>query len=269
MLETFILILIFIMGAYFGSFYTLAVYRIPLGLDITHEHSFCPNCNHKLGFLDLFPILSYIFLGGKCRYCKKKIKPRYCILECLSGLTFLLFTISVKIDLYNLDIQKLILLGFSFLYFAGIFIIAGIDKERKQIQKQVLIYTIVVSAIYIIYLYILQKVNIYRYIIYLIAIIFFIVLDIIKLKKKKKDSYALNTLILAICMASFTGKQVFLITVIYTLLSCCIYLILKRIKERKLKKDEKEKTKLPVAFFMIICNVIIYISINFIINYIK
>ena len=50
MITTILYILIFIMGAYFGSFYTLAVYRIPLGLDITHEHSFCPNCKHKLGF---------------------------------------------------------------------------------------------------------------------------------------------------------------------------------------------------------------------------
>lgn len=65
MIEIFIYILIFIMGAYFGSFYTLAIYRIPLGLDITHEHSFCPNCNHKLGILDLFPILSYIFIRRK------------------------------------------------------------------------------------------------------------------------------------------------------------------------------------------------------------
>ena len=59
--------LIFIIGTLFGSFFTLAVYRIPLGKDITHERSFCPNCNHKLQFLDLIPILSYIFLGGKCR----------------------------------------------------------------------------------------------------------------------------------------------------------------------------------------------------------
>ena len=106
MLELFVLILIFIMGAYFGSFYTLAIYRIPLGLDITHEHSFCPKCNHKLGFLDLFPIFSYIFLRGKCRYCKAKIKPRYFILEILSALTFLIFALSLNIDLYNLEIEN-------------------------------------------------------------------------------------------------------------------------------------------------------------------
>jgi len=46
-------ILLFCMGTVFGSFFTLAVSRIPIGQDITHERSYCPNCNHKLSFLDM------------------------------------------------------------------------------------------------------------------------------------------------------------------------------------------------------------------------
>ena len=64
-MEAIIYAIIFIMGTLFGSFFTLAVYRLPLGLDITHEHSFCPNCNSKLKFKDLIPIVSYITLGRK------------------------------------------------------------------------------------------------------------------------------------------------------------------------------------------------------------
>lgn len=75
--------MIFIMGTFFGSFFTLAVYRIPLKKDITHEHSFCPNCNHKLGVLDLIPVFSYLFLQGKCRYCGEKVRIRYLLLEVL------------------------------------------------------------------------------------------------------------------------------------------------------------------------------------------
>ena len=74
-------LLIFAIGTLFGSFFTLAVYRIPLHQDITHKHSYCPNCKHKLSFFDMIPIMSYVFLGGKCRYCKQKIRPRYLILE--------------------------------------------------------------------------------------------------------------------------------------------------------------------------------------------
>ena len=92
-------ILIFCIGTLFGSFFTLAVYRIPLGKDITHERSFCPNCNHRLEFLDLIPILSYICLGGKCRYCKQKIRPRYFLLEIMSGIVFVLFAMSLKLNI--------------------------------------------------------------------------------------------------------------------------------------------------------------------------
>ena len=66
-MEAILYTLIFIIGALFGSFYTLAVHRIPKKQDIIYTHSYCPNCDHKLGLLDLFPIFSYIFLGGKCR----------------------------------------------------------------------------------------------------------------------------------------------------------------------------------------------------------
>ena len=82
--------LIFIIGTLFGSFSTLAVYRLPLHENITHKHSYCPKCNHKLSFFDMIPILSYVFLGGKCRYCKSKIRIRYLLLEILTGVIFLL-----------------------------------------------------------------------------------------------------------------------------------------------------------------------------------
>ena len=93
--------IIFISGAVFGSFYTLAVYRIPKNIDIIKKHSYCPNCNHKLGVLELIPILSYIFLGGKCKHCKQKIRPRYLIIEILSGVMFVLLASTLKIDVYT------------------------------------------------------------------------------------------------------------------------------------------------------------------------
>ena len=89
-MNIFFYIIIFIIGTLFGSFYTLAVYRIPKRQDILYTHSYCPNCNHKLGLLDLFPIFSYIFLRGKCRYCKTKISFLYPILELSTWLLFFL-----------------------------------------------------------------------------------------------------------------------------------------------------------------------------------
>ena len=95
------------MGTLFGSFYTLAVYRIPKNIDIIKKHSFCPNCNHKLGFFELIPVWSYLLLGGKCKKCKQKIRPRYFILEFLSGVSFVIIAYCLKIDAYNLQLQSI------------------------------------------------------------------------------------------------------------------------------------------------------------------
>ena len=146
-------LLFFAIGTVFGSFFTLAVYRIPLHQDITHKHSYYPKCNHKLSFWDMIPIFSYICLGGKCRYCKEKIRVRYLFLEVLTGIVFLLFAMSLNIDFNTIDINKVIYLVFGLLFIAGLIIIAGIDKERYEIQKSVVLYLTTITFVYMIYLY--------------------------------------------------------------------------------------------------------------------
>lgn len=178
-MNTILYIFMFAIGATLGSFYTLAVYRIPIKQDITHKRSYCPKCNHRLNFLDLIPILSYIFLGGKCRYCKNKIRPRYLILEISSGLVFLLYTISLNINLLNIEYKKIVALAFGMLFFSAIFIIIGIYKEYKKIQKSVFNFGIIVEIIYMIYLYILNT-SIYRYIIYTLMLVLMLILNNIK-----------------------------------------------------------------------------------------
>ena len=107
-MDIFLYIIIFIMGTVFGSFYTLAVYRIPKKIDITHTHSFCPNCKHKLGFFELIPVWSYLLLGGKCKECKQKIRPRYLIIEICSGIAFVLIAIASKLDISNIPTANVV-----------------------------------------------------------------------------------------------------------------------------------------------------------------
>jgi prepilin signal peptidase PulO-like enzyme (type II secretory pathway) len=80
----------FIIGTLFGSFFSLAIYRIPRKQDIVYTRSYCPNCKHRLEFFDLIPILSYIFHFGKCKYCKDKISIRYFLLELCNGVLFVI-----------------------------------------------------------------------------------------------------------------------------------------------------------------------------------
>lgn len=182
-MNTIIYFFMFILGTVLGSFYTLAVHRIPLKQDITHTRSYCPKCNHKLNFFDLIPILSYIFLGGKCRYCKEKIRPRYIIIEALSGIAFLLFAILLDIDILNIDYTKIVALVFGILFFSAIFISIGIFKEYKRVERSVFNFGIIVETIYMVYLYMLNT-NIYRYGIYLLLIL---LMAIINNSKKSND----------------------------------------------------------------------------------
>lgn len=175
-MDIIVYVFMFVIGVLLGSFYTLAVYRIPLKQDITHTRSYCPKCNHRLNFLDLIPVFSYVFLGGKCRYCKNKIRPRYFIIEILSGIVFLIFGILLKIDLLNIDYSKIVTLLYGTMFLSTIFIVTGIFKEHKKVQLSVFNFGIITQIIYMIYLYILSK-NIYRYIIYIAVLITMAILN--------------------------------------------------------------------------------------------
>lgn len=187
MIEVIIAILAFIMGTVFGSFFTLAVHRIPLKQDITHERSYCPKCNHKLGFLDLLPVLSYVFLRGKCRYCGEKIRPRYLILEICSGLLFMFYILSLNLDYFNFQTSDLINALFGIVILSALAIIAGIDFEKRNIEKSMLVFTTITNMIYMLYLYVLDA-NMYRYIIYFIIILGLLLINkIYAIKRQKKQ----------------------------------------------------------------------------------
>lgn len=169
-----------------GSFFTLATYRMPLKQDILHTRSYCPKCNHKLKFLDLVPVLSFLFLKGKCRYCKEKISSRYIIMEIFSGILYILIIFLLKIDFLHITMFEIIKLLYITLMYAMNFITIGIFKEKKQISKETLIFGIVTQVLYITYLYILN-INIYRYIIYLsLMCILLIIAQIIENRSKNE-----------------------------------------------------------------------------------
>ena len=252
-------ILIFIMGTVFGSFFTLAIYRIPKRQDITHTHSYCPNCNHKLGFLDLIPVFSYIFLLGRCRYCKEKIRPRYLIIEILSGVLFLLVAYLMNISIDNLKVTVLAEGAFMALYLCFVFIMAGIDLENRKIEKSISMYGILLSIAYIVYLCIIEKDSIYRYIIYLVFYILILILDTVTLKRYAKNSYVHGVILTAITMVIFTGEYVMINTIIMTSLAVAINLLLHKIQniKKKVRREEKNYGKdVDYGFYLGVSNIV-------------
>lgn len=83
-------IVFFIFGLILGSFYNVVGYRLPKKESLAFPSSHCTVCNHKLGPLELIPVLSFVFLGGKCKVCKTKISWYYAVFELVTGILFML-----------------------------------------------------------------------------------------------------------------------------------------------------------------------------------
>ncbi len=139
-MKSFLTVYALFMGICIGSFLNVLIYRMPLGLNVAKGRSFCPTCKHKLGAIDLVPLFSYLFLGGKCRYCETKISPRYFIIELITGilysLTVYLCYPSYRIFLYLIIISILI-------------VISLIDYEKKYIPPVLTLIIAISSLIYV------------------------------------------------------------------------------------------------------------------------
>lgn len=130
----FVSIVLFCFGTVFGSAINCMASRIVANESWIKGKSHCEHCGHELGFFDLFPVLSYVFLGGKCRYCHTHISIRYVLVEIFCGLSFVLLFLSRKtLDARLLEylILTIILFGLSLVDLDSYiipdgFIIAGI-----------------------------------------------------------------------------------------------------------------------------------------------
>lgn len=100
-MEIVYLIIFFIFGVCFGSFYNVVGLRLCKEESLIFPPSHCDNCNHKLKFYENIPIFSYLFLKGRCKSCHKKISIMYPVVEFVTGLLFALSYYSFGFS-YNL-----------------------------------------------------------------------------------------------------------------------------------------------------------------------
>ena len=130
-MDLYYIIIFFIFGTIFGSFFNVVVSRMPNGESIINPPSHCSNCNHKLGFWELFPILSYVFLGGKCKKCKTKISIIHPLFELFSGI---LFALSFKT--FGKSLELLI----SLTFISALLIVIVSDFNYMIILDEVLLF---------------------------------------------------------------------------------------------------------------------------------
>ena len=94
-LEYFPMVVVLALGAIFGSFANVVIYRLPRGLSIVKPRSFCPSCQKTIRWWGNIPIFSYLFLRAKCAFCRAPISPRYFFVEFFTAGLFLASYLSV------------------------------------------------------------------------------------------------------------------------------------------------------------------------------
>ncbi|MGL5440550.1 MAG: prepilin peptidase [Filifactoraceae bacterium] len=142
-MENLIILLLFVIALSLGSFYNVVIYRMPMDIGIVKGRSFCPSCNHSLGAMDLIPLFSFAFLGGRCRYCKTHISLRYPIIEVVTGLLMLL-------AYYNNSLSPLTIRFFAF--WSMLLIVTMIDLDHMFILDAILIFFAIIDLLFILLL---------------------------------------------------------------------------------------------------------------------
>lgn len=130
-MELYYAITFFIFGTIFGSFFNVVGYRIPKGESILYPPSHCTNCNHRLGPLELIPIISFLIQGRKCKNCHQKISWFYPIFEFSCGV---LFAIAFLIFGFSMDL----VIALTFISMISIIVLS--DYEYMIIPDSVLIF---------------------------------------------------------------------------------------------------------------------------------
>lgn len=124
LVQIFIAIIIFAIGLVIGSFSNVCIYRLPRNESIIFPGSHCPNCNQQIKWYDNIPLISYIILNGKCRYCDEKIPIQYPLVEFLNAALYLFL-----FYFYGLQLHTVVYM----LFCSALIIITFIDLKEKII----------------------------------------------------------------------------------------------------------------------------------------
>jgi len=118
----------FIFGAIVGSFLNVCIVRIPKGESVTSPPSHCPHCKTPIPFYDNIPLLSYLFLRGRCRFCGRPISPRYFLVELLMAI----FSVTL-LGRFGLGIPFIV----TFVFVAALIVITFIDLDVRIVPDVV------------------------------------------------------------------------------------------------------------------------------------
>jgi len=214
----------FIFGSVIGSFLNVVILRTPLKQSIITEPSHCFSCGHRLAWYDMFPIFSWLFLRGKCRYCKAKISPRYMIIEAVTAVVYCL-----AYTIFGFKWE----LAFSFVLFAVLIALSGIDIDHFEIPYWC---SIVTAVLGVAAFFVFPETPWYERLISfgVIAVLFFILVLV--------GGMGGGDLQLMLGASLLLGYKVF-IALFIGILSGAVYGVIKKARDRNAEKETSEKIK--------------------------
>ncbi|MFQ6068949.1 MAG: prepilin peptidase [Candidatus Aminicenantales bacterium] len=135
-------VIIILAGLAWGSFLNVLIYRLPLRMSLLRPPSSCPECGTRIKWYDNIPLLSYLFLGGKCRACKARISLFYPLVELITPLSFLVLFFS-----YGL---RLALLA-SCLFTSALIVLFFIDLKHQLLPDEITLPSLLLALVYSIF----------------------------------------------------------------------------------------------------------------------
>lgn len=217
-------VVLFLLGISIGSFINVLIDRVPYNLSILGR-SHCDHCKHKLGVLDLIPLLSFIILNGRCRYCKAKINPRNFIVEATLG------TLFVFVFIYYSSVLSLEFF-YSLFILSSLITIFFIDLKHQIIPDKITYPAILISLLFVI---LNHQSSVFNYIFSAIgASVFFLILFILT----KGKGLGFGDVKLAALMGLFLGFPKIIIAIYSAFLTGAIFGLILILWKKKGLKDK-------------------------------
>lgn len=244
------ILIIFILGLIFGSFINALVWRIKNKKDWVKERSVCVHCNHELQARYLVPVFSWLWLKGKCAYCKKPISWHYPVVELFTGVTFAIsyvawehgFTL-INLILFIIWLKITILLIALLIY----------DLKWMLLPNKLVLPLTVLSAIFVI----IRAVNLADFMVIINALMGAVVLfgifwGLFQVSKGKWIGGGDVKMAVSLGLVVGTPAKAFLVLFTASLLGTLVALPL------LVSKKAKAKTKLPFGPFLIVATFIVF-----------
>jgi len=139
-------LILFILGLFFGSFFLVIIDRIPRGKNPLTGRSVCDSCGHVIAWYNLIPVVSFLALKGKCRFCRAGLSLYYPLVELVTGVLFALTPLLLGLGAQGEGVSRELL--FSLFIVSTFIIIFFIDLKYGIIPFAVVIPASIITVLY-------------------------------------------------------------------------------------------------------------------------